>query len=40
MSQKFESIEDVSVNGNKISTGEIKVNIISFKPMVGIEFSL
>ena len=40
MPQQFESIEDVSVNGNKISTGEIKVNIISFKPMVGIEFSL
>jgi len=37
---KYEGIEDVSVNGDKISTGEIKVNVFSFKPMIGLEFSL
>lgn len=40
MPQKFESIEDVSVNGDKVSTGDIKINIMSFKPTIGIEFSL
>ncbi len=37
---KYEGIEDMSVSGDKVSTGEIKVNVFSFKPMIGIEFSL